>query len=333
MQPETNFIYNRVLSEALRGLNHLEEEFRLKSFIRMSLEKTLSLRKGKLSPAVYPFFSGNNPELAYSLSVICAYYHSAVELNTDVQNNAADNPLINCVGKAQASNIASQLTFTAINLIGRLRIEDSYKLELFNLFSGCGRVMCLGRFFDLDFTNKIASLENLSVNDILLSVERKAGYEISCYISCYAVATGINPEPFYRLGMYLGALSQVFSDYSEIWCQNGAVNALELKNNLAVFAAYKDPVYGAEIRLRLAGKNHADADLKILRRLMAKTQALEEFEKYFGFCRQNISKITAELPGLTLPEAVAGNLYDSCNTLVETLYRIRQYSFYRKIQG
>jgi geranylgeranyl pyrophosphate synthase len=319
-------ISEKVLSLCLEELTVLIKDDLIKSQIELALCKTLDHGKGgKISPAIYPVIIASdlnhiNIELAYDLAVICAFFHTYADLTDDIEDQEQGNAVINNVGEYQAINLTNLLLFIAQQLIGLLQIESKNKINLFNLFSASGVKMVCGQYYDIATTNTIFT------NDFKSISEKKAGAEFACFISAFLIATGENSKQYYNLGVYYGALSQVFSDYFDVWGKPFSQDLLVLKKSLPILAATEDPAYREKIRLLLAGKNDLAETQLALRRLIVQTDAVEKFEAYLGDCKKEIEAILKTLPNLKILGKMIKELLDNSNTIISSLKELRKIS-------
>lgn len=321
--------YEIIFSSCLEKLEKAGEPEQIKQYLMLALDKTLGkIKEGKLSPAMFPLVIAKDLKhedlnLAYELAVICAFFHTAADLTDDVEDEAENNDLINKAGKSQAINLANKLLFISQQLINDLKIADKLKLYLLKMFSNTGNIMCNGQFYDIALTNT-ANNENIQINEISLINERKGGVELACFFAALPVAMDIESGDYYKLGIYYGALAQLFSDYFDIWCQPVSEDLLVLKNTMPVFSACNDPVFTEEIKTLLAGKNDLVNKQVILKRIIAKTKAVEEFEEYFKVCSLKINEQLQALPGLKILEGLVQELFNNCEALINTLYELRK---------
>ncbi len=321
--------YNILFSSCLNKLENFVTHVQIRENLILALEKTLGkVKEGTLSPAMFPVFLARdlkleNQEIAYDLAVICAFFHTAADLTDDIEDEAENNLLINKVGKSQAINLANNLLFISQQLIADLQINDQNKLALLKMFLNCGNIMCNGQFNDIALTNN-SNNENTTIKEISLINEQKAGAEFACFVAALPVALGIEPDNYYKLGACFGPLAQVFSDYIDIWGKRFSDDLMVLKNSLPVFAACNDPVYRDEARIFLAGKNDLIDKQFMLKRVLVKTIAVEEFENYLNLCKSKINELLKDLPELTITKKEIQKLISDSEIMVGTLFELRK---------
>jgi geranylgeranyl pyrophosphate synthase len=322
-------IYEKIFAGCFGKLEKFEKNNQIRDCLKLALDKTLvKVRQGKISPAIFPLLIARDLgkdylSLAYQMSEICAFFHTAADLTDDIEDDDENNPLINKVGKSQAINLANKLLFISQQLIMDLKISEKSKLDLVRLFSESGSIMSTGQFFDIFLTNNFNN-EKLQIEDIALISERKSGTEIACFFSCLPLALGIEPENFYNLGFYCGALMQVHSDYMDIYGTPLSEDLIILKSSMPIFAAHNDLSFSEEVKTLLSGKNDLVEKQFILKRVLARTKAVEEFEKYFHLCQEKIRNNLNNLPELPLIKKKIEYILNLCNNLILTLYDLRR---------
>jgi geranylgeranyl pyrophosphate synthase len=319
-------ISEKVLSLCLDEITVFIKDETINKQLELALSKTLAHGKGgKVSPAIYPVIIATdlnhiNIDLAYDLAVICAFFHTYADLTDDIEDRETKNPVINNVGQYQAINITNLLLFIANQLIGLLQIEGKNKINLFNLFSGSGVKMVSGQYYDIATTNT-----NFS-NDFKSISEKKAGAEFACFLSSFLVATGENSKHYYNLGVYYGALSQVFSDFFDIWGKPFSQDLVELKKSLPLLAATEDKGYSEKIRFLLAGNNDLPEKQLEIRRLISQTLSVERFEAYVNECKKEIDNILKFLPNLKILGKMIKELFRNSLIIISSLKELRKIS-------
>lgn len=328
-------IYEKILFSAISKLNILSEEKTLKNAVFLALSKTLNkIRDGNLSPAIYPIILEKDlkldkEELAIELSVICLYFHAAADLADDVQEDTKNNTVINKYGKAQAVNIANKITFIYQDFILKLKIDNRNKLDLISIFSKSGNMMTNGQFYDLAMTNKYYfpyREETTSVNKIVQISKRKSGIEIACFTSCLMIAIGESGSMYYELGNLYGTLNQIFSDYFDIWGQNVSDDLITLKNSLPIYSASRDSRFSDESRLLLSGRSDSHIIQQISKRLLSKTEAIEELDTYFQKTKSGMSDLIEILPPLKDFGLIVNELIENCESFIDILFELRTIS-------
>lgn len=190
-------------------------------YLEIAVNDTFS--KGHLAPGLFPVFINEainkNAQLAEELSVICTLFYTAADLVDDIEDHDLNNQVIKLFGKSQAINIVNNLIFITYQLIGDLFIDSDKKLLLYRSFSKQGNIMCSGQFNDLKMTNRIYESQSY-FQDIITVNEEKGGAEFALFLSALPQALGMDATPFFNIGYYAGSLTQLLSDYLDIWAKS-----------------------------------------------------------------------------------------------------------------
>lgn len=300
----------RLLDRALKAVATRELPPSVGPLITTALEKSIKIKSQRPLPALYATLAAEDLGAAdadwqTALAGACACFYAAADLFDDIQDEEPHQPVILAAGPAQAINIANLLLMCAQTLIQNLPLTADTRLHMLSATTEACLRMSIGQFADIQSTNQLRPQHTPEA-----IVTDKAGAEFALFLSLAGLATGVPAnvqQDLSRLGLLLGSMLQIYTDFIDIWVPNPTKLSQDLaihKNAFPLYWGRQDPRWGGQIEAWLAGRVTSGPRQLQLRRLLAQTQALEKFADFLDTAAREADRLFERLPALPRLRAI-----------------------------